>query len=437
MLFRAGADVRKIDADGLADLIPVLGEATAQWTARLSAGHVAATAVLYDAMLTSHCFHNASALAAGQAVAASSRISGAVVGHVDIVQQQVLQMVDKDSLVPVDVDEVCAQLFALLSDPDTQDAKKVKRTRTTDADWRATDQQSTVLNILSHCTLDLGKGANVAMDEYQELLHAAGLPEEEGGVSHAAVEEAETRAMTACTRAGDAVKAVVQMHTAFVMDHIADPSMKQALWSSTMESIRAVHFGLEAALRGALSLASLCTVHEPLRYLHQQLDHPNSLTVQHFAGLQMDQKPGDLEALMAILGVHCTIAQTVCNLNNSKATLSPRLKELAIDLLHGCAIFADSADGQDQCRAPDDAPVQSPQQGLSGHQEQDYIAEMLQGTFTMLGLLRMQSESNDRDSMVDTNVGAGWLFSGIAALSTSVSAVSVHLVCTSEHLPYV
>ena len=431
MLFRAGADVSKISADRLPDLVHLLGAATAQWTARLSAGHTAASSVLNDAMLTAHCFHSASAVAAGQAVEAPSDISVAFEGHVDMVQQNVLQQVDQDAIEPIDVDDACANLFALLSDANAEAGNKVKRTRMLNTDWRSTDQQSAVLNILSHCTLDLAVGANIAMDVYQELLLAAEAPVEQGGVTDADLEEAETRAVEACTKAWVSVKAVVEIHTVFVMNHVADPTMKQALCSSTMETIMAVQAGLEAIFRGELDPASHTALPDVFQQLHEQLNCRPCLTALYGPGLSEARLPGDFPALMAILGMHLSIAQTVCCLNVASNKLLPRLVKLAEVLLSGCCILSD---GQDQLGTAADTPIQSPLQGLSEHQEQEYITELLQATFTMLGLLRMQSESNDQDSMVDTNLGAGWLFSGIAALTTQVSAVSACILCTTEPL---
>lgn len=126
---------------------------------------------------------------------------------------------------------------------------------------------------------------------------------------------------------------------------------------------------------------------------------------------------------MSVVGVHIAIAQTVCSLDFARAKLSPRLKDLSSVLLNGCIILADSSsDRQDQRGAATDTPIPSPQQGLSAEQQQEYITELLQATFSVLGLLRMQSASNDEDSIMDTTVGAGWLFSGIATVSSTVSA---------------
>lgn len=254
MLFRPGADVRKISADGLPDLIQVLGEATGQWTAKLSAGHAVAKSVLHDAMLTSHCFLCTSAVAAAKGVEEPADEAAAIEGHMALIRETVFEKLHEDSHEPIDVDDTCVQLFAFLSDADAQAGNKAKRTRTIDTDWRATDQQSAVLNMLTHVTLDLAMGANTAMDGYDCMLLAAEDPEK-SGVTEADVDVAELRAVHACLGTWASVKALAEMHTAFVMNHIADPTMKQVLWMSTMESITAVQSSLLAILRGELRLA--------------------------------------------------------------------------------------------------------------------------------------------------------------------------------------
>lgn len=154
-------------------------------------------------------------------------------------------------------------------------------------------------------------------------------------------------------------------------------------------------------------------------------------SAQLYVGLSAARLPGDFPDLMTVVGVHLTIAQAVSSLNLSRAKISDRLDKLSSVVLNGCSILADSEEGDFQRRSTTDTPIQSPLQGLSKQQQQEYIPELLYATFTVLGLLRQQSASNDEGSMVDTSVAAGWLFSGIAALATSVSTLTSNRLRTT------
>lgn len=148
----------------------------------------------------------------------------------------------------------------------------------------------------------------------------------------------------------------------------------------------------------------------------------STIMAQMCAGLQAARLPGDLPQLISIVGVHLAIAQAVCTLCGANAKLSGRLDKLSGVVLHGWYILADESDGHAQNRAATDT-IQSPLQGLSEDQQQEYIPDLLHATFTVLGLLRTQSASDDEDSLVDTRIAADWLFKGIKALSTSVSSL--------------
>jgi hypothetical protein len=259
LIFRSGADVNKLYVAGIHDILDVLGDATAQWTAKLSAGHTVSVAVLNDAMITMHCFMNVSAIAAGHGIKEHSDVIAACKEHATRVRERVLQHVDEDSREDIDVDDVCAQLVALLADSDAQASNKAKRTRDLDTEWRATDVQSALLNMLTHATFDLSVGANTAMDKYEEVLHVVEVQRECPGdtahvVTDAEVDAAETTAVTSCMDAWSSVQALVEVHTAFVMNHVDDPTMKQAVRLSALETVPAVRSSLEAVLRGELWL---------------------------------------------------------------------------------------------------------------------------------------------------------------------------------------
>lgn len=149
-----------------------------------------------------------------------------------------------------------------------------------------------------------------------------------------------------------------------------------------------------------------------------------------YAGLSASRLPGDFPHLMSLVGVHLAIAQAVSSMTMSKATLKHRLDDLVYVVLNGCSILApDSSDIHGQRRpCVGTTPIPSPLQGLNIAQQQEYIPQLLQATYGVLGLLRIQSGSNDKDSLVDVTLAAGWLFSGIAALTTTVSSHCCKLV---------
>lgn len=249
MLFRDGADIHSISTDGLSELLEVLGGAAAEFTTKLSSNQPVTKSALADAILTTNCFYNLSAVAASQDVAINSDVEQACKAHVDRMQEHVLQNLD-DEEEPMDLEDTCSQLFTFLTDLNGP-GNRAKRSRALESEWRTTNQQGAMLIILGHCTVDLAVGANTAMDKYEELLIRS--EEEDGSVTETQLDEAEGKAVAACMNAWSAGQSLMERHAAFVLDLLPDPTMRQLLWMSTEECIPAVRSSLEAVLRGVLS----------------------------------------------------------------------------------------------------------------------------------------------------------------------------------------